>query len=324
MLVYAHRGNLTGSISENENTIGQIKRALAKNVNVEVDVFYINDILYLGHDKPQEKIEKEFLKNNRILTHAKDIQTMFYLSQFREINSFIQKDENISVSTHGNVIVHQHYSFNLDWANSKTIMVDLNLNKYKTPNVGGIITDFAFPYGHTPKKPFKMIVCDVDGVLTSGKKIYNMTSGSCEYKEFLDRDFTAIKRFISAGVYFVLLSGDKGNASIAKNRALPFYSTKKSPQLDKSLVLSDIENDFNVDRKDMLYIGDDYYDISIMHEVGKSYCPADAAAITKRTANFTLNTKGGEGTIEELWEIFKHEFQQSYPWEPNGKMPTNR
>ena len=72
----------------------------------------------------------------------------------------------------------------------------------------------------------KLIILDVDGVLTNGKKIYN-SEGVCSYKTFCDKDFTAIKKFKASGVSVCFLSGDENiNKEIAKNRNIDFYSSR--------------------------------------------------------------------------------------------------
>ena len=58
----------------------------------------------------------------------------------------------------------------------------------------------------------KLLILDVDGVLTDGNKTYDINH-TCVYKKFNDRDFTAIKRFKATGINVVLLSGDIFNKS---------------------------------------------------------------------------------------------------------------
>ena len=60
MILISHRGNMNGIEKTKENTIEQINLALSKGYDVEVDVWYENGSLYLGHDKPEEKVDLEF------------------------------------------------------------------------------------------------------------------------------------------------------------------------------------------------------------------------------------------------------------------------
>ena len=63
----------------------------------------------------------------------------------------------------------------------------------------------------------KLVILDVDGVLTDGKKYYNR-DGDVLMKTFCDKDWTAIKRFKALGIKVLFLSGDPFNEKIAKNR----------------------------------------------------------------------------------------------------------
>ena len=58
MVLISHRGNLTGSNPERENSQTYIQEALNKGFNVEVDVWVVNNQIYLGHDAPQYLIDK--------------------------------------------------------------------------------------------------------------------------------------------------------------------------------------------------------------------------------------------------------------------------
>ena len=91
------------------------------------------------------------------------------------------------------------------------------------------------------KAKIKLLILDVDGVLTDGTKIYN-ENHSPIYKKFRCKDFTAIKRFVAAGIKVVMLSGDNWNKEMAQQRNIPFYCTRgKDLSLDKSVHLSSLE-----------------------------------------------------------------------------------
>ncbi|MFK5284082.1 hypothetical protein ACI3PL_31335, partial [Lacticaseibacillus paracasei] len=77
-----------------------------------------------------------------------------------------------------------------------------------------------------------------------------------------DRDFTAIKRFKAAGIPVVLLSGDKWNEGMAKERKLDFINAREvCPDLDKSKALPLLCQKYSVKPEEIAYVGDDYYDI---------------------------------------------------------------
>ena len=64
MKIIAHRANINGSNSSNENRLSQIRKCIELGYDVEIDIRVIKNSLFLGHDCPEEKItEKEILYN---------------------------------------------------------------------------------------------------------------------------------------------------------------------------------------------------------------------------------------------------------------------
>lgn len=147
-----------------------------------------------------------------------------------------------------------------------------------------------------------LLILDVDGVLTDGKKYYDNT-GKAVLKTFCDRDFTAIKKFKAAGWSVVLLSGDRNiNECIAKNRNIDFYCNRNDGIMtDKVNFIELFEQKYKCDRDNMVYVGDDIFDINILRNVGYAFCPEDAAFEVKQVSKI-INAKGGEGCVDELYK----------------------
>lgn len=317
MKIFAHRGNLHGPNPEHENKPEYLQKALDKGYCVEVDVWLKKDGLYLGHDDGVYPIRKEFLIDDRILVHAKHVEVFNYLIKFSNIHTFYQSSDDVCLTSFGYRLWNEDaYRTNIGPAGPEDILVDLTSEKIQEKdNPYGLITDLSNCfYENLNEKPFKLLVLDVDGVLTNGKKTYDKEHNVLS-KEFCDRDFTAIKCFASSGVSTVLLSGDEFNLGMAEARKLPFENARHfSNQLDKSIAIEVISNRYKVALKDVAYVGDDYYDLSALNVVGHAYCPADAADIVKENAK-VLNKKGGEGAIEALYELVKRKLNQRYPYE---------
>ncbi len=148
----------------------------------------------------------------------------------------------------------------------------------------------------------ELIILDIDGVLTDGRKYYG-TDGIPFAKTYCDKDFTAIKRFKGANVKVCFLSGDtRVNQAMAENRNIDFYSARGK---DKAEFIKEFEDTYSVSPKNMLYIGDVLFDKSIMELVGHPYCPSDACRDIKQlcTEYRTLKNKGGNNVICELFDI---------------------
>jgi len=83
VILIAHRGNINGPKPEMENRPEYIQNAISMGYNVEIDVWCEQDQLYLGHDGPQYKINKDFLDNSLLWCHAKSTQALQKLIQLK-------------------------------------------------------------------------------------------------------------------------------------------------------------------------------------------------------------------------------------------------
>jgi len=146
-----------------------------------------------------------------------------------------------------------------------------------------------------------LIILDIDGVLTDGRKYYGI-DGMPFIKTYCDKDFTAIKRLRGAGIKVCFLSGDERiNKAMAKNRNIDFYSARGK---DKADFLSEFTEIYDTTPNNMLYVGDDLFDLSIMKLVGFSFCPNDAPNKIKEYCKIkndgVIDTSGGNNVIVHL------------------------
>ena len=83
-------------------------------------------------------------------------------------------------------------------------------------------------------KMINLVILDIDGVLTDGRKYYDK-NGMPFAKTYCDKDFTAIKRLRGAGVSVCFLSGDNVvNEAMAKNRNIDFYYARGKDKAELS------------------------------------------------------------------------------------------
>ena len=147
----------------------------------------------------------------------------------------------------------------------------------------------------------KLIILDVDGVLTDGTKYYDR-DGKVVLKLFCDKDWTAIKRFRAIGIPVVFITGDPYNEIILKNRNLPVVVNRgEGFHKDKVNYLTEVLDDYNCLAEEVLYLGDDLFDVNIMKSVGHPYCLLDSPIIVKQNAN-TLYCKAGENVVMQLFD----------------------
>lgn len=148
----------------------------------------------------------------------------------------------------------------------------------------------------------KLVILDVDGVMTDGRKYYD-NSGMPNAKTYCDKDFTAIKRMKGSGVKVCFLSGDDFiNKQMAKNRNIDFFSARGK---DKASFVKTFENKYAINRDEMVYVGDDLFDCSIMSAVGYAFCPSDACLDIKEICGpkNVLKSPGGHNVIMELTRV---------------------
>lgn len=151
----------------------------------------------------------------------------------------------------------------------------------------------------------KLLILDVDGVLTDGTKVYNQNHEVLS-KSFVCKDFTAIKRLTASGIKVIMLSGDNFNRKMADKRNIDFYCTRdKNLTLDKSLFLDDFERKYNVKKENMSFVGDDYFDLSMFTNLKYTFCPSDSPEIIKNKSLHVLKSRGGNGVLVELYDFLK-------------------
>ena len=148
----------------------------------------------------------------------------------------------------------------------------------------------------------KLVILDVDGVMTDGRKYYDHT-GMPVMKTYCDKDFTAIKRLKGAGVKVCILSGDNFvNMAMAENRNIDFYSARGK---DKADFIPGFVKTYGANPNEMVYIGDDLFDKSVMEAVGHAFCPADSCADIRAVcgSDNTLKNNGGCNAVAEMVNI---------------------
>lgn len=150
----------------------------------------------------------------------------------------------------------------------------------------------------------KLLILDVDGVLTDGKKYYN-NNGTVISKTFCDKDWTAIKRFQAIDIKVHFITGDAFNEQILKNRNLPVIVCRSnSTHVDKSEYLEVLCNEYNCTPKDVCFVGDDLFDIKLMKSVAYPYCVDDSPAMVKKVAK-ALPCNGGNNAIAVLYDVLE-------------------
>ena len=100
MILISHRGNLNGK-TDDENKPKYIEQALNQGFDVEIDVWYIDNQFWLGHDKPQYKISEGFLEHPNLWCHAKNIDALYVMYTNYHIHCFWHQEDDVTLTSRG-------------------------------------------------------------------------------------------------------------------------------------------------------------------------------------------------------------------------------
>ena len=149
-------------------------------------------------------------------------------------------------------------------------------------------------------KPIKLLILDVDGVLTDGKIIY--TDSGEEIKRFDARDGHGLKLLMRSGIGVVLLTGRKSKAIVHRARDLGIEHVYQKA-IDKSAVYAKILTRSKLPDKNVAFVGDDLVDIPVLKKVGFSAAVPDAVPEVKEIVDYVTSKNGGEGAVREICEL---------------------
>jgi hypothetical protein len=99
MLYISHRGNIQGPQKDRENKPLYILNALAEGFQVEIDVWYVNNIFMLGHDTPEFEVGESFLEKKGLWCHAKNIPALERLLKNKKIHCFFHDTDDCTITS---------------------------------------------------------------------------------------------------------------------------------------------------------------------------------------------------------------------------------
>lgn len=151
------------------------------------------------------------------------------------------------------------------------------------------------PVSRDPKK-IRLLILDVDGVLTDGSLI--LGSDGQEYKLFNSKDGAAIKWWLRSGRQMAWISGRESPAVLHRAEQLGVQHVYQRI-LDKVPVYSRLLEQLAVPESGTAYIGDDLVDLPIMSRCGFAISVADAMDEVRTRADLTTERPGGRGAVAE-------------------------
>ena len=149
-------------------------------------------------------------------------------------------------------------------------------------------------------KKIKLVISDVDGVLTDGGMYYS-ARGDIQ-KKFHARDGMGISILKRNNIPTVIITKEK-------NQIVKKWASKMSVDRlfdgvkKKEILVPKLCKLYNLKEENIAYIGDDVNDIGIMEKIGLSISPKDANLEVRKIANHVTKSKGGEGVLREVCDL---------------------
>jgi 3-deoxy-D-manno-octulosonate 8-phosphate phosphatase (KDO 8-P phosphatase) len=143
----------------------------------------------------------------------------------------------------------------------------------------------------------RMLVLDVDGVLTDGRLHFGPRGEAL--KQFHVRDGLGIQQVAQAGIEVAVISGRKSKMVDIRCRELGVEHVHQGAK-DKLVVLHKLCARLKIEPSDCACVGDDLPDIPLMQNVALAFAVADAHPEARHAAHLVTKLPGGHGAVREV------------------------
>ena len=146
----------------------------------------------------------------------------------------------------------------------------------------------------------KLLILDVDGVLTDGKLFFDNQGN--EYKSFHARDGHGIKLLRQTGVEVAVISGRKSNSVALRMKNLGIEHVYQGHE-HKQGAFNEIIEKLGITPEQAAHVGDDLLDLPVMTRVGLAIAVADVNFAVKQHADWCTTLPGGQGAVREVCDF---------------------
>jgi 2-dehydro-3-deoxyphosphooctonate aldolase (KDO 8-P synthase) len=146
----------------------------------------------------------------------------------------------------------------------------------------------------------KLIIFDVDGILTSGQIVFG--SGGLEIKYFHVRDGHGIKIAIRHGLEIAFVTG-RSSEIVARRAQELGVDIVYQGMKDKRPALDEIIQKYGLEPNEIAVMGDDIVDIPLMRRVGVSFTVPEAPQEVLAEVDYVTNCNGGKGAGREIIDL---------------------
>jgi len=148
-------------------------------------------------------------------------------------------------------------------------------------------------------KRIKLLLLDVDGVLTDGSIIYN--DNGAETKIFNVKDGLGIRLLMEAGIKVGIVTGRSSKTLYHRCKNLGISLIFDGVH-EKTSVLELISEQTGLQAEEIAFVGDDLLDLPLLKKVGFSIAVADAHETIIENVDMVTSKKGGDGAVREVCE----------------------
>ena len=149
-------------------------------------------------------------------------------------------------------------------------------------------------------KKIKIILTDVDGVLTDGGMYY--TKEGDIMKKFYTRDGMGVTLLRKKSIPTIIITKEK-TLMVKKWASKMKIEKLYDGIIKKESMIEVISKKFNVKASEMAYIGDDINDIKLLEKVGFSASPNDGMEVVKRQCDYICKKNGVDGAFREVADL---------------------
>jgi len=100
MILISHRGNINGRIIEAENKPEYIDDTIRLGYDVEIDMWWVDGQIYLGHDKPQYEVSDEWLGDrvDKLWIHCKNVELLNWIKS-TSLHYFWHENDTVTLTS---------------------------------------------------------------------------------------------------------------------------------------------------------------------------------------------------------------------------------
>ena len=158
----------------------------------------------------------------------------------------------------------------------------------------------TIPSLDTRARAIRLVLLDVDGVLTDGTLIFH--GDGTESKLFHIRDGAAMVWAAQSGLAVGLLSA-RSSAATAQRAAQLGIRIVSQGVANKAGEFQRLAAEHGVEESAVAYMGDDLLDLPVFERAGLAGAPADAAPEVRSRAHWVAMSAGGRGAVREFLEL---------------------